>query len=851
MAVIDNIYNYFERTPELRVLFVFDPMGDIEMELFDAVWPNGYRYEVFDGKWFTTKYAIENLWTNEKVVLLFKGMQSPEKSAEISEFPLMDILVANMEFKNSDYEAFMQMHALQPALTTFVKKHIAELQLKKFSEVLTPYYADEGFNLDMANRGLLSVYLGENKMLEWTDIIISFILLDIADEKKKNSTYAALAKAKDVDDILQAKLKSIFGTSYLANVPMRMKRVAESLLYNAITQLLNVVETDSYKALKVTNSVSIDFINKLLERVNALHPQRKKNFLKAMHTLAADIQISNIVAWYGVKAPYFYIPEELGWQMINVVVNEQVKSDPSEAIERLRELLLKNMGNDVVTIAITYAMKVAAFYEKKNTIGNYTWDTPNEYVAKYKSELYLLDRYYRNSLEYYHQLEVEIPVIQSLDDLKIQLDEDYATITNLINIEWTKCLKERGNGFAELSAMKQQDFYNTYASNSGVKQVVIISDALRYEVATELFEQLGTTHHIAEMNVAIAMLPTETKFCKPALFPHRDLSIYSSNNEVVLGVDSTNLEGTDKKSSHLQKYVSEAVCMNFDEVINYTLEQKRTLFKKPLVYILHNDIDRLGHDGGPMSMERACAEAIKDLAKFIYTLHSSCAVSNITITADHGFLYNDKKFTEVDKHTITDSYVERKTRYYLTESDVPVHGILKFPMENVSGMQGGLMVAVPTGTNRMAAQGGGYNFAHGGASLQEVIIPVITSKAKRTQTKQKVTVSLVGRNLAFVSSRLRVRLLQDDPVSMELLERTIVGAVYYNDKPVTAEKEITLNSKDADSLNNRMYEMEFTLQETVTAGVMKLKIFDIDDTSRLNPLITEIVTNKTLIDQDF
>jgi hypothetical protein len=111
-------------------------------------------------------------------------------------------------------------------------------------------------------------------MLEWTDIIISFILLDMADEKKKSSTYAALAKAKDVDDILQAKLKSIFGTSYLPNVPMRMKRVAESLLYNAITQLLSVVETDSYKALKVTNSVSIDFINKLMERVSALHPQR-------------------------------------------------------------------------------------------------------------------------------------------------------------------------------------------------------------------------------------------------------------------------------------------------------------------------------------------------------------------------------------------------------------------------------------------------------------------------------------------------------------------------------------------------------------------------------------------------
>lgn len=60
---------------------------------------------------------------------------------------------------------------------------------------------------------------------------------------------------------------------------------------------------------------------------------------------------------------------------------------------------------------------------------------------------------------------------------------------------------------------KQEDFYaNECVSNS--KQVVIISDALRYEVAAELMQELAKEKHIAKLSAYRAMLPTETKYCK-------------------------------------------------------------------------------------------------------------------------------------------------------------------------------------------------------------------------------------------------------------------------------------------------------------------------------------------------
>ena len=85
--VQERIYNYFERNPQLHVLFIFDRMNINYTELEQVVWPDNYVYKVFDGAWFNTKYAIENTWKNKNIVLLFTEGTYPHTEEQMLKFP--------------------------------------------------------------------------------------------------------------------------------------------------------------------------------------------------------------------------------------------------------------------------------------------------------------------------------------------------------------------------------------------------------------------------------------------------------------------------------------------------------------------------------------------------------------------------------------------------------------------------------------------------------------------------------------------------------------------------------------------------------------------------------------------
>ncbi len=858
MMIQDRIYSYFERNPQLHVLFIFDRMSFIQSELDElGKWADGYVYKVFDGAWFNAKYAIENDWKDKRVVLLFPEQVYPHTEAQQLSFPLLDMLKANMEYKDEDYASFMQQYNLPERFRGFVMRNIGEMMSSRVSNILNGHIDSTSFSEDMVCRAFISNYLGEKKLLDWESLIVKIIILDAAsDEKKFTDFWHKLDKNLDAGKAINEKLAKLFGFTYNPNTQPRMKSVAESLKYNSITQLLDAVPGDNYKKYKISNSVVLDQMNKIYE-LGTHDRLLSEKFARAMRLLAAGIKEEEIIRVYGMDANYYCLTEALCWPILKEVVEEKLMADPEQVNERVRGLSLKLPVDSGIQVAIRFIGQAALYYTQVRGLGTLKLNSAKEYVDKYTGEFYLVDWYYRLTLEAYHELITkECPIEQTLTSAKRRLDLEYAKVCNILNLEWLTCVKEKGVWFRETGLKRQEDFYAN-ESDTGVKQVVIVSDAMRYEVAMELMQELAKEKHIATIGACQAMLPTETKYCKPALFPHHTLEL----NGTDMLVDGVALTTTEQRTAHLNKYREGAVCIRYEDVMNGDSQSMRELFKRPLVYIFHDTIDDAGHSQSPFDAISACRKAIGQLAVLVKRLHATWNVTNVLLTADHGFLYNDMRFEDKDKHSVTEPAIEKKTRYYLTTSQDEAEGIVKFPLDKVSSIKvkatgdesawmnaAPLMVAVPVGTNRLAASGG-YNFAHGGASLQEMIIPIIKSVRKKVNKTEKVGVSLMSHNLNMVSSRLKFQMIQSEAVSMTAMERRVVCCIYHGEEPVTQEKEVVLNSTDATNLNNRVYEVALNLNKSVQGGMLQLRVYDADD--RLNPLIRETVKNNTMIEQDF
>ena len=842
----DKIYSYFDGNPQLHALFVFDGMGGIRSELEGLEWRAGYRLEVFGGDWFTVKYNLTNEWKEDKVILVFIGMTEPSRSDELHSFPLYGEMKANMVFCEENYVAFMQLKGIKPDFAPFISRHIAEMQLSKYDRILSDYYKPGVFSVDICNRALISGYMGMSKLLSWEDIIIRLTCLcGIESEADKRDTFLSLLKNNaDALAALSDIMMSIAGSPFDIIMDARMKRFAESFKYNAITQGIPAVSADDYKNLKIDDALVLQRLNSLMEYATG-HSALSGSFTTAIGNLASSIKEENIIRWYGPDAEYSFMTENLCFPIIASLVENRAFVSPVETNRKFRSMSLRLPESSALQSVVNFLSNACFMLEKLQALGTYRLGTPLEYINKYVGEFSLVDTYYRRVVDTFTEIDPIIPVYDCLMSFKRHLDEEYSKQCNLFNLEWLRCVSESGVSLSEMDGiLHQQDFYNERLKGINAKRVVIVSDALRYEVAAEILSGLGKDRHTASLAPALSILPSETKYSKATLLPHSSLK-YDAGTMLVDGED---LNTTERRTMQVRKYESDALCIDYAELAKLTQNQKRELFKNPLVYIFHNTIDSIAHDN-PAKTAKACAEAVSEIRRLVPSLHATYNVANVFVTSDHGFLFNDVKFEEKDKHRIDDAYDERKTRYYITDDGAPVFGITKFPMESVSSMTApGKYVAVPDGTNRLYAEGGGYQFAHGGAALQEMVIPILYSHTQKEGTKPKVGMTLIGSALSIVSSRLKFSLIQDQAVSEDFREKKIVCGIYEGTELLTAEKGLALNSADVNP-QNRLYSVELVLIKPSAGGLLELRIFDVDD--RLNPIAKATVTNKTLIEQDF
>ena len=293
-----------------------------------------------------------------------------------------------------------------------------------------------------------------------------------------------------------------------------------------------------------------------------------------------------------------------------------------------------------------YIAKMQEFHYAHIT--GFHFGTEKELWDSYCKELYWMDTYYRRlHMDFRKSL---FNTLGTLDDLfksaVVTAEHLYQNwYLSELNGSWNSLIKESvADGFSQNGILQQDDFYRRVvqpiARESRV--FVIISDALRYEVATELTEKLlRETNGTAKQSAMQSVFPSITKFGMAALLPHKALTITDS---MKMFCDEMPTDGTENRDKILKRTNPKNCAVTYETLLTMKQAQRRELVSgADVVYIYHNTIDAVGDKANTEhQVFEACADALEELKNLVRLIVNSMSGSKILITADHGFLYQQK-----------------------------------------------------------------------------------------------------------------------------------------------------------------------------------------------------------------
>jgi uncharacterized protein (TIGR02687 family) len=211
-------------------------------------------------------------------------------------------------------------------------------------------------------------------------------------------------------------------------------------------------------------------------------------------------------------------------------------------------------------------------------------------------------------------------------------------------------------------------------------------------------------------------------------------------------------------------------------------EDTRTLLRDTdVVYIYHNLIDKTGDTRDTEErVFNAAEETLQELLRVIKKLTSANA-SNLLVTADHGFIYQNRTLAESDflaGDVEGDSILYRDRRFVLGRGLKENTSLKSFTSVQL-GLTGDIEVQIPKSIHRLRLQGSGSRFVHGGATLQELVIPVVKINKKRQSDLSVVEVDILrGTTSTITSGQLAVVMYQSQAVTDKIQARTLRAGIY-------------------------------------------------------------------------
>lgn len=439
--------------------------------------------------------------------------------------------------------------------------------------------------------------------------------------------------------------------------------------------------------------------------------------------------------------------------------------------------------------------------------GAFSYSSISAFYRAYEQELHRFDLHYRHYWQASRSANAE--VLKGLDQA---VEACYAngyiaplaqTWGNLLETE------HRLDNWTLPSIPNQQDFFTdrvmpllAKSAQQPRRVVVIISDAFRYEAATELTERINQKRYSpATLSSHVGVLPSYTTLGMASLLPHTRLSYSPDGGDDVL-VDGLSSQGTAARNKILGQHGGKA--FTAEEVQSWSKDQGRQAVKDCyLVYIYHNTVDSVGDDSATEADTfDAVHRAINELAMLTQKVITQLNSSSLFITADHGFLFQQSKLEDADRATLSskpENTIKSKKRYVIGRPLPKSSEVWSGNTNKTAGTDCGTEFWIPKGSNRFHFVGGA-RFVHGGAMPQEIVVPVIAINQLRggraqSRTRTKVGVISADSNLRMTNNIATFEFLQTDAVDEMHMPTTVAIGIFDGEKLVSSEEILTFDSE--------------------------------------------------------
>ena len=215
------------------------------------------------------------------------------------------------------------------------------------------------------------------------------------------------------------------------------------------------------------------------------------------------------------------------------------------------------------------------------------------------------------------------------------------------------------------------------------------------------------------------------------------------------------------------------MAIGYEDFLNYKKDEGRALVKKStVIYIYHNEIDKMGEKNEIKTFD-AVGSAFSSIIKIIKQV-SNFNGSNMFITSDHGFLYInqptlDSEFCKVQ----TQGAIKSNRRFIIGKNLEDGTCVSKYSGADL-GIDGENEYLIPKSINKIRVQGAGNRFVHGGATLQELVIPLIEVNIKKSKSSNinNVNVDIIPiRNIS--TNTVNISLYQSEIVDDKIKPITL------------------------------------------------------------------------------